>query len=74
MCDVMMLVLVGGVVAFAVGAGLIKVSHYYSVRRSNALARFVLVDVKKLVDDYTDNLMKKTVDMTAEMAKKMQDC
>ena len=74
MCNAMMLVLVGGAVVFAVGAGLIKVSHYYSVRRSNALARFVLVDVKKLVDDYTDNLMKKTVDMTAEMAKKMQDC
>ena len=61
------MVLVIGLVAFAVGAGLIKLNHYYAVRRSNALAKFVTTDVEKMLEDYTDHMLEKTVKMTKEI-------
>lgn len=67
------MVLMIGIMVFAIGAGLIKLNHYYAVKRSNGLARFITTDCKKMLEEYTDNLLQKTMDMTTEMTKKMME-
>ena len=69
----MLLVLVIGLAVFGIGAGLIKLNHYYACKRSNALARFVTVDVEKMLEDYTDHVMDKTVEMTKKMQQAMME-
>lgn len=61
------MVLVIGAVSFAIGAGLIKLNHYYAVKRSNALARFVTTDVEKMLEDYTDHVLEKSIEMTKKI-------
>ena len=69
----MIVVLFAGLVFAFAGAVLIELSHQNSIKRSNGLAKFITTDVKRMLYDYTDDIMKKTIDMTMEMQKKMME-
>ena len=69
----MVMILMIGAVVFCIGWGWIKINHEYKVKRSNGLARFIKRDIKELLYDYTDHLMDKTIEMTEEMKKRLED-
>lgn len=71
--ELMLVILFTGLVFGSIGLILIKVNHEFTIIRTNGLARFITTDVKRMLYDYTDDIMKKTIDMTMEMQKKMME-
>lgn len=73
MLEIMLVVAFAGAVIYVVGAGLVTLAHQNAVKRSNGLAHFVCNDVKKMLSEYTEETLRKTLDITIEMQKKMME-
>lgn len=71
--ELMMVILFTGLVFGSIGLILIKINHEFTIIRTNGLARFITTDVKRMLYDYTDDIIKRSTDMTMEMLNKMTE-
>lgn len=69
--EVMLATVFAGAVLCLVGGILIHLNHEYAEKRFARMEFVIRNNTKKMLIEYTDDLLKKTMDMSIEMTKKM---
>ena len=75
--NVYVFVAFAAVVAFALGAGLIALDHYFENKRNKKIGKIVCKDViptaEMALDEYTEHLMENLKKMSDDMMKNFKE-